>query len=238
VTLLGERLPWVAIPILSNNLCFALKDIYAPCASPLDAQGECVYSKRHILCASTARHGWAARRGTTDPRGCLGEQRTDFRFFFALVLTEIWPGSNRRFSPGWNHQLGLESPAQWIGQQTFAAGTFSPSLWFKPGLKITFQSRLEPPTGTKGLANFLFRVLAPTGTIGWSFSPGTLHQPGLKVPTYIYPISLSPSPRHTGQILIFAYCSSVFICVIAWGSKFFLSAADFIFILLKVSNFF
>jgi hypothetical protein len=30
--------------------------------------------------------------------------------------------------------------------------------------QIAFQSHLEPPTGTKGPASLLFRVLAPTGT--------------------------------------------------------------------------
>ena len=70
-----------------------------------------------------------------------------------------------RFSPGWNHQPGLESSAQQIVQQTFPAGVFSPGLWFKPGLKVAFQSRLEPLTGTKGLAGLLSQVLAPTGII-------------------------------------------------------------------------
>jgi hypothetical protein len=33
-------------------------------------------------------------------------------------------------------------------------GTFIPGLWFKPGLKVTFQSRLELPAMTKPLILF------------------------------------------------------------------------------------
>jgi hypothetical protein len=50
-------------------------------------------------------------------------------------------------------------------QQAFAAGTFSPGLWFQPGLKVAFQSRLMLPTRTKG---------PPT------FNPGWQHELGLK----------------------------------------------------------
>ena len=83
--------------------------------------------------------------------------------FLGLVPVGIGPGTNKRISSGWNHQPGLESPVQRIVQQAFAVGTFSPGLWFKPGLKVAFQSRLEPPIGTKGPAGLLSRVLAPTG---------------------------------------------------------------------------
>ena len=86
--------------------------------------------------------------------------------FVGLVLVGIGPGTNKRISPGWNYQSELESPAQWIVQQAFAARTFSPGLWFKLRLKVAFQSRLEPPTRTKGPAGLLSWVLAPTGTIG------------------------------------------------------------------------
>ena len=86
--------------------------------------------------------------------------------FFCFSSGQNLARSNRRFSPGWNHQPGLESPVQWIVQQTFAAGTFSPSLWYKPGLKVAFQSWLEPLTGTKGPAGLLSQVLAPTGIRG------------------------------------------------------------------------
>jgi hypothetical protein len=51
-----------------------------------------------------------------------------------------------------------------------AAKTFSPDLWFKRGLKVAFQSRLEPPIGTKVLL---------------AFYPGFWLKPGLEVDSLV-----------------------------------------------------
>jgi hypothetical protein len=45
--------------------------------------------------------------------------------------------------------LGLEEKE---GEKSTYARTNSPGWWFKPRLQVGFYSRLEPPTGIKGLA--------------------------------------------------------------------------------------
>ena len=92
------------------------------------------------MCSSPTKNWWL---GSKFRQARTSHQCKDFRFL-TLVPVVIWPESNRRFSLGWNHQPRLESPAQWIVLHTFAAGTFSSGLWFKPGLKVAFSI----PVGT------------------------------------------------------------------------------------------
>jgi hypothetical protein len=88
-------------------------------------------------------------------------EKTEQTFgFFILVSAGIWPGSNRRFSPGWNHQPGLKSSIQWIVQQTFAVGTFSLSLWF------VVQTR------SKGYLLILVGITNRDQRNRWPFIPG------------------------------------------------------------------
>ena len=91
---------------------------------------------------------------------------------------------------------GLKVPAQRLLRQTEVAGTFSPGWIHQPGVKVDFYSRLEPPTGSKGL------LLGRGYAGGWkvTFSLGWSHQPGLKVPS-LYPGRLL-SPRARAQHIL------------------------------------
>ena len=130
---------------------------------------------------------------------------TTNKYIASISLVEEQTFGSR--SPGWSNQSGLNFPAQRLEVQLLQEGTFSPGSWFKPGLKVTLQSRFELPAVTK--------PLIPVGgsnrdqnTIG---SPGLYHKQGLHVPGYILFPSSFPNPSHF-KLCVFSHllcsCSS------------------------------